>query len=302
MCWRKAVEILKLCNTPISIISPFPIFAISLFLISHNGFSILDLDILLMGILVSLFSIFGANLWNHCNDLREDIEQGKKTILTDDINMQKIGLIAAIIFYLCTIIFVFYLSIKLERPIYLFFLIWFFFTWWYSDNIFLKKVIGFRLKDHYKGELLTYSIAWPMFTLSIWLIYSVLNLAGITLALAFFFFGIGGMLLKDLKDITGDKIAGLKTFGVIFLPSQLIRYSCYSMILFYLVLFNPIAVNFLGIGIFIMVLPFGYFLKNTFVHLYRKNWALDRKDLKAIKGLGQSIYSSIIFIGLSSFF
>ena len=189
---------------------------------------------------------------------------------------------------------------ELKRPIYLFFLIWAFVTWWYSDNLILKKVIGFRLKDHYMGELITYCIAWPMFSLSIWLLYSDLNTAGITIAIAFFFFSIAGLLLKDLKDISGDKEAGLRTFGVVFLPSQLLRYSCYSMVLYYIVIFNPITLNSFGTGILVMILPFGYFLKNTFVHFYKKNWTLDMGDLKAIKGIGKSIYASIIFIGLSA--
>ncbi len=141
-----------------------------------------------------------------------------------------------------------------------------------------------------------------MYTLSIWLIYSDLNISSLIMSVAFFFFSISGLLLKDLKDISGDRIAGLKTLGVVFLPSQLIRYSCYIMILYYLVMLNPFTLKFFGMGILGMMIPFSYFLKNTFIHMYKKNWVLDAQDLKAFKCLGDSIYASVIFIGLSSFF
>lgn len=301
MCWRKTVELLRLCNTPASIISPFPLLAISLFLISRKELYIFDIPILFAGIAVSLFSNFGANLWNHCNDLKEDLAQGKKTILTQDASMQKVAIFISILLYASSILFVYFLSILLERPIYVFFLIWSLVTWWYSDNLILKKVFGFRLKDHYIGELITYATAWPIYTLCIWSVYSDLNATGIIIAVAFFFVSISGLLLKDLKDISGDREAGLRTFGVVFFPSQLIRYSCYFTMMYYLIMLNPITVNFFGTGILVIALPFVYFFKNTFFHMYRKNWTLDIGDLKALKGMSNSVYASIIFMGLSTF-
>jgi 4-hydroxybenzoate polyprenyltransferase len=301
MCWRKIVELLKLCNTPASIFSPFPFFAISLFLISRKGLSIYDLPVLFAGIVVSLLLTFPSNLWNHCNDLKEDKAAGKKTILTQDISMQKEALFIAVMLYSGAVLFTYYLSNEFKRPIYMYSLIWVLATWWYSDNLILKNVTGFRLKDHYMGELIAYSIAMPMYTLSVWLVYSNLNSTAIIITVAVFFFSISGLLLKDLKDISGDRKAGLKTFGVIFPPSQLIRYSCYLMVLYYFTMLNPLTLSFFGTGILVMMFPFVYFLKNTFIHMYKKNWAVDREDLKAIKGIGNSIFASIIFIGLSAF-
>ncbi len=300
MCWRKAFELLKLCNTPASIYSPFPLFAISLFLISRKDLSFYDLPILFAGIVVSLLLTFSSNLWNHCNDLKEDKAAGKKTILTQDISIQKTALFIAVLLYACAVLFAYYLSNEFKRPIYLYSLIWVLATWWYSDNLILKKVTGFRLKDHYMGELIAYSIAWPAYTLSVWLVYSDLNSIGIIITVAFFFFNISGLLLKDLKDISGDRKAGLKTFGVVFPPSQLMQYSCYLMALYYLVILNPLTLNLFGAGILVIALPFVYFLKNTF-HIYKKNWTLDIGDLKALKGISNSVYASVIFIGLSAF-
>ncbi len=301
MCWRETVELLKLCNTPASVVSPFPLFAVSLFLISHKEFQIFDLSILFAGIAVSLFSCFASNLWNQCNDLKEDKAQGRKTILTQDIAMQKTAIFIAILLYAVSMFLVYYLSIEFKKPIYLYFLIWVFVTWWYSDNLILKKVTGFRLKEHYMGELITYGIAWPMYTLSIWLIYSDLDSSGLIVSLAFFFFGISTLLLKDLKDISGDRKAGLKTFGAVFSPSKLIKYSCYLMMLYYFVLLNPLTLNFFGSKILVMVLPFVYFLKNTFFHMHKKHWTLDIGDLKAFKSIGNSILASVIFMGLGTF-
>ncbi len=302
MCWRKNVELLRLCNTPASIISPFPFFAISLFLISRKDLNIHDLPVLLAGIAVSLFTNFSSNLWNHCNDLKEDAAQGKKTVLTQDISMQKTAIFAAVLLYVISILSVYYISMEFKRPAFVYFLIWAIATWWYSDNLFLKKITGFRLKEHYIGELITYVVSWPMYTLGIWLIYSDLNSTGIIITIAFFFLSISVLLLKDLKDISGDKKAGLKTFGVVFSPSQLVRYSCYLMVLYYLVMLNPFILKSSGSGNLVIFLPFIYFLKNTVVHLYKKNWALDIGDLNAVKGIGISVYASVIFIGLSAFF
>lgn len=300
MCWRKTVALLKLCNTPATIYSPFPLFAISLFLISRKELSIYDLPVLFAGIVVSWLLAFSSNLWNHCNDLKEDKAGGKKTILTEDVSMQKKALFIAVLLYACSMLFVYYLSNEFKRPIYLYALICVIATWWYSDNLILKKVIGFRLKDHYLGELIAYSIAMPMSTLSIWLVYSDLNSKAILITIAVFFFSISALLLKDLKDISGDKKAGLKTFGVVFLPSQLIRYSCYFMVLYYLALLNLFTLY--SFGTLIITIPFIYFLKNTFIHMYKKDWTLELGDFQALKCIGNSIYASFIFIGLSALF
>ncbi|MFZ3167083.1 MAG: UbiA family prenyltransferase [Candidatus Methanoperedens sp.] len=299
MYWSKSVALLKLCNTPATIYSPFPLFAISLFLISHKELSIYNFPVLFAGIVVSWLLAFPSNLWNHCNDLKEDIAGGKKTILTQDISMQKKALFISVLLYVCSLLFVYYLSIEFKRPIYLYALIWVITTWWYSDNLILKKLIGFRLKDHYLGELAAYSIAMPMYTLSIWLVYSDLNLKGLLITLAVFFFSVSALLLKDLKDISGDMKAGLKTFGVVFLPSQLVRYSCYFMVLYYLAILNLITLN--SYGILVITIPFVYFLKNTFIPMYKKDWALGIGDFQALKHMGNSIYASFIFLGLSAF-
>jgi 1,4-dihydroxy-2-naphthoate octaprenyltransferase len=233
--------------------------------------------------------------------LKEDIAQGKKTILTQDPSMKKIAIFTAILLYLISIIIVYQVSLEVKRPIFIYFLIWAIATWCYSDNLIFKKLTGFRLKEHYMGELATYGIAWPMYTLSIWLIYSDITFICEIVLAAFFFFSISLLLLKDLKDISGDRKAGLMTFGVVFSPSKLIRYSCYLMIMYYFILLNPVTVNLFNNRILIMIIPFAYFLKNTFFHMFNKNWTLDMGDLNAIKSVGYSVYASVFFLGFSMF-
>lgn len=298
----KLTELLKLCNTPTTIISPIPFFAISIFLLSRHHFSQDDFVILLSGIIVTVLSNFASNLWNHCNDIREDIAQGKNTILTRDPSMQITAIYASIILYIISIAIVYKISLDVQRPVIQYFLIWAAATWCYSDNLIMKRLIGFRLKEHYIGELVTYGIAWPMFTLSTWLIYSDLNYTGEIILTGFFFFSISGLLLKDLKDISGDRKAGLKTLGVVFSPSKLIQCSCYFMLLFYFIILNPVTIIYSNAGLLILIIPFGYFLKNTFIHMHRKNWALGAEDINALRSMGYSSYASLFFLGLSPFF
>ncbi len=258
------------------------------------------LYILIIGVAISLLSSFASNLWNHTNDLKEDMAQGKKTVLTLNIVSHKTAIVLSVLLYVISTIIVLYASIKFERPIYLFFLVWAVVTWWYSDNVFLRRLFGFRLKTHYIGEIVTYGIAYPAYALTIWLIYSDLNTSGIALALAFSFLGISGVLLKDLKDISGDRKAGLKTLGVIFTPSKLLYISCIFLILYYLVILDSIILKVLSAGMLLVVIPFIWFIKNTFYQFHRKSWKLEFGDFKSIKTMLTSTYLSLIVLGIGA--
>ncbi len=255
----------------------------------------------IIGIVVSLLLSFASNLWNHSNDLKEDIAQNKKTVLTLNLVSHKTAVVLSMMLYGISSIIIYFMSIKLGKPIFPFFLVWYVITWWYSDDIFLKKIFGFRLKTHYIGEIITYGIAYPSYTISIWLIYSDLNISGIALALAFSFIGISGVLLKDLKDISGDRKAGLKTLGVIFTPSKLIYSSCVFLILYYLIIFDSVALKIFNIGMLLIIIPFIWFMKNTFYYFYKKNWKFEIKDVKSIKTMMMSTYLSMIVSGIGAF-
>jgi 4-hydroxybenzoate polyprenyltransferase len=296
--WKKSKEILKLCYTPYSIFSPIPFFAVIIFLIAQRpeDFSVFYSP-LISGISVSILSSFASNIWNHVNDLNDDYAQGKKNALTQNLISQRSAILLSLLLYSLSGFISLYISIKSGRPAYLFFLIWALITWWYSDRLFLKKIFGFRLKTHYVGEFLTYSIAYPMYTLSIWLIYSDISSAAIALALAFLSFGISVVLLKDLKDISGDRKANLRTFGVVFQPSKLFYYSCMFLLLYYIIIVLAISQDIFSGRLLLIIIPFFFFLKSTFFHFAKQEWKIGLKDNAQIKTLVISTYVSILLLG-----
>jgi 4-hydroxybenzoate polyprenyltransferase len=258
------------------------------------------LYIFIIGIVTSLLSSFASNLWNHTNDLKEDIAQGKKTVLTLNLVSKRTSVVLSMMLYGISAVIIYCMSIKLKRPVVPFFLVWLVITWWYSDDIFLKKIFRFRLKTHYIGEIITYGIAYPFYAMSIWLIYSDLNSQGIALSLAFSFLGISGVLLKDLKDISGDRKAGLRTLGVIFSPSKLLNISCIFLILYYLVILDSIALKVYNIDMLLIIIPFIWFLKNTFYYFHKKSWKLEACDFKSIKTMMISTYISLFALGIGA--
>jgi len=300
---NKLLLIANQCFIPFSIFSPIPFFCITLFLISTDlaDFSVNHLFILCLGIFASLVSSGASNFWNHTNDIEEDICNNKETILTTNAITKNEAIIISGILYLASIILISYLSFILNRPIYIFYLSWAFITWWYSDNIFLKKITGVRLKTHYFGELLTYSIAYPAYTMSIWLIFSDSISKGIVLSMAFFCFGIAAVLLKDLKDISGDRKAGLKTLGVIISPSKLIKMSCMFLILYFFIIIIATNCHVFCFNSFLIIIPFSYLIIKTYIPFKRKKWTLEVGDHKNIKAMIISTYSSLLILGVVNF-
>jgi len=300
---RKTLLIIEQSFTPFSIFAPIPFFCFLLFFISTKitEISIDKIYILFLGILISLFSSGASCFWNHTNDLEEDAKNNKKTLISENIISHNEAIKISFFLYFISILIAIYASNLLNRPIYVYFLIWAIITWWYSDNIFLKKITGIRLKTHYLGELLTYGVAYPAYTMSIWLIFSTSFMKGVVLSLIFLSFGIAVVLLKDLKDIKGDREAGLKTFGVIFPPSKLIKISCRFLIIYFLLII--IATNFriFNYNSFLIILPFLYLIKNTFIHFQCKNWIIEVGDFNNIKAMMISVYSSIFILGFVNF-
>jgi 4-hydroxybenzoate polyprenyltransferase len=302
--WKNSKAILKLCYTPYSIFSPFPFFAILIYLLAQKSvnFSSFSSSSLISGIAASMLSSFASNIWNHTNDLKDDSAQGKINALTQNIISQKAAILLSLILYIFSIIIFILISIISGRHAYLFFLVWVLITWWYSDRLFLTKIFGFRLKNHYLGEFLTYSVAYPIYTLSIWLIYSDINSAAVALAFAFLSFGISVVLIKDLKDISGDRKANLRTFGVVFPPFKLFHYSCIFLFLYYIIILLSIANDIFSGSILLIIIPFFYFIKSTFLHFTRKEWKIGLKDTTQIKTMVISTYISILLLGIGALF
>jgi 1,4-dihydroxy-2-naphthoate octaprenyltransferase len=296
--WRTISGVAELCLTPKSIFSPIPYFAIFLFLLSlKTPFNLSQLWLLAYGILLTLLAVSASNIWNHVNDLKEDLAAGKKTLLTQNQIPREPVIILSVILYAASSLLALYLSRLLQRPIYLPFLLWAALTWIYSDGMFAIHITRTRPKAHYLGELGTYIIAYPSFTLSIWLVYSNSLAQGAALATAFLFFGLSGVLLKDLKDISGDREAGLQTFGVMFAPSTLLRASCILLTLYYLTIITAATAALFNYGTLIVLLPFAYYMKGSFLHFARKHWVLSEDDYPAIRIMMTTTYASLLFFG-----
>jgi 1,4-dihydroxy-2-naphthoate octaprenyltransferase len=300
---NKFLGTIKLCFTPFSIFSPIPFFCITLFLIAYKWTEISfdNLYLLFLGIVTSLISSGASNFWNHTNDITEDLKNNKKTLLTSNIITQREAILISIFLYFSSFLMILYISLLVNRQIFIFFTIWIIITWWYSDDIFLKKITRFRLKTHYFGEIITYCFAYPIYTLSIWLIFSGSFSKGLILSLIFLFIGLAGVLLKDLKDIKGDREAGLKTLGVVFSPSKLIKTSCISLMFFFIVIFIATNQGFFNILSFLIIFPFIYLLKNTFFYFHKKKWKLEIGDGRNIKSMVFSTYLSISMLGPINF-
>lgn len=300
---KKIQSIIKLSFTPFSIFSPLPIFCITLFFISSKFYeiSLNEIYLLSLGIIITLISSGASNFWNHTNDIEEDTHNKKETFLTNGTISANEAVIISMVLYSISLIFILYASFLLNRPIYLFFIVWAIITWWYSDNLFLKKITGIRLKTHYMGEIITYCIAYPAYTMSIWLIFSDSLIIGLVLSMVFLCFGIAAVLLKDLKDIKGDREAGLKTFGVIFLPSKLVRSSCIFIIFYFFIIIFASTNSIFEITTLLVIIPFIYLIKNTYLPLHYKNWNIGIGDGNSIKAMIFSTYSSLIILGFVNF-
>lgn len=297
--------IVRLSTNPSATLFAYPLFCVTLFLIANGSLYGADFTYyypLFLSIVIALLSNFGANLWNHTNDIVEDRMKGKSNALSEGVVKRETAIITAVIFYLISLSMAFLLSKDLNRPIFHIFVVWCIITWWYSDNLVFKKIIGFRLKDHYITEFITYSIAYPTFILSIWLIFADIDLRGLSLAVIFFFYGISGVLLKDLKDISGDRDAGLMTFGVALSPSRLLYLSSILLIFYYLSIIVSSLLSILSLGSVLVVIPFLFFMVGTFGHFHKKDWKIESEDFKPIQNMMLTTYASLLLLGFGNIF
>jgi len=291
-------EIIKLCITPFCIFSPIPIFAITLFLISSNIklLSIEQIWILIVGCIASIVFTGAANFWNHVNDIEEDILNGKDTILTNGTLKKNTAISISAALYLISLIIITLISIETGRNILLYFTLWMVITWLYST-----KIIGLKFKSHYITEIITYIIAYPTFTMSIWLIFSNDMIKGLALSIIMCFLSMSGLMLKDIKDIKGDTEAGLRTLGVVFPVKTLFKSSCVFLTLYYIYIFFSIIIGIFNVLSFVVIVPFLYFFKKTIIHFILNNWNIGLKDAPNVKAMMTSVFASLLLLGVSNY-
>lgn len=291
------VELLKLFNKPKSIFAPIPVFTVSLYLIA-NDIRNPNLLSLIYALLLTYPSIWASIFWNHTNDM--EFDRGySDNILTRGILKKEHAIAISVFLYLLSLIIALSLS-SLNPLIPLFFIIWALFTWIYSDRIFFGKFFR-RLKDDWRGELLTYSIAYPCYTMSIYLIMDDELRRALAVAVPMLFLGLSGLLLKDIKDITEDREAGLRTLGVVFSPSFLLRHSSHFLILYYLSIFLFTFLGTFSPLTFILIIPFAVFLWKSYFHFSKKSWRIEEGDLPAVQIMSFTTFSSLPLWGLANF-
>ncbi len=287
--YSKLSLIIKYGFTPFTIFSPIPIFCIVLFCVAYDfdEIGLYELYIFGIGLIITLISSSAANFWNHTNDLKEDLLNKKGTFLTSGAMLQKEAVIISIILYLASFCFVLYASFLTERPVYLYFIVWVIATWLYSDGIFITKLTKFRPKTHYVGEIATYCIAFPAYTMSIWLIFSDSLKTGIILSMIFLCYGFAEVFIKDLKDIKGDKKAGLKTLGVVFSRKTLIKASCVFLLLYFIIIISESIGGIFDIRTLFIIVPFIYLIINTV-------------NNNSTKVINNSVYLSLVIICITN--
>lgn len=276
-------ELLHLSATPPSILYPYPVLALLVF--SFSGAT--DILLLFKTIIISFIFSAGINLWNHVNDIEEDIQAGRKTILAKNKRIRKTTVFLSTILYLTTFVLT-YLWLKDKLGLLAFVLVAFV-TWIYSDKICLGKIIP-RWKNHYLTEVLTYIIAIPFFTLLLWSLITKISIESIALSVTLTFFMLSVTFLKDIKDSSGDRMANLKTLGVVFSPSTLLKASIILIGFYYASVFLFSVYDLLcrlcvvtilaSVG---LIYSLNYFVKN--------GWYI---DLSAVKPIKLFIYSNIV--------
>jgi len=279
----KLIKLIKLSSTPVSIIYPYPFLALLAFSLSGS----FDIILLIKAILLSFLFCAGINLWNHVNDIEEDKIAGKRNILIENPEMRRIVLTIAPLLYLIS----FLLSSLwvVDKKGVIAFVAVAFVTWIYSDKIILGRKIR-RWKENYITEVLTYIVAIPSFTLLLWTLFAPVSLKSFAFSMVIMFFMLSGTFLKDIKDITGDKLAGLKTLGVVFSPETLLKISLLLLSFYYtsISIFSlfgvfPLFCIFSTLSSVGLIYTLGYFFNNR--------WTITLESIKPIKIM---IYSNLL--------
>jgi len=284
----KVKEVIALSATPPSIIYPFPILAMLAFSLSET----LNIASLLKAIVLSSVFQAGINLWNHLNDVETDIIAGKRNILTDDKEIRKSVLIISPMLYLISLIMAIFWTVD-KSGIYAFVAVALV-TWIYSDKMFFGKIFR-RWKDQYITEVLTYIIAIPAFTTLLWTLFTNLSIKSVAFSTIMMFYMLSGTFLKDIKDITGDKLAGLRTLGVVFSPESLLKSSILLLVLYYI---SISIFSFLGIlshKSIVSIAP-SVGLIYTIYHFTSTEWNITLRSLGPVKIMIYSTLASLIIL------
>lgn len=178
---------------------------------------------LLKLLLSSIFIMLSISAAGSCDaffDRNEDLLCGMSVWMRNPYLAKEISdsdiLRGTITLYVQSIVFSFVLACWLNPNILLFAAISAMLSWIYSDNLFAKRIIRFRLKDHYILEVLGLGIGYFFLFLACWLIF--LPFMGYTLPIGFLVStqNIARIVEKDIVQMPKDDLAGNRTFPVVY--------------------------------------------------------------------------------------
>jgi len=234
------------------------------------------------------------NLWNHVNDVEEDMLAGKRNVFTDSPGVRRAG--AALAFLLYSISFTVLYVFSKDRLAVLAFGVVCFVTWIYSDRTFFGRFFR-RWKDYYVTEVLTYVISAPLYTIAVWSLFSRIDARAIATAAFMTPFALSGTFLKDIKDTTGDEMAGLKTLAVVFSPSTLLRISVALLWIYYIEVLVFSVLGIIPAFSILALLAFPGLIYSTFCFV-RNNWEISLKIAGAVKVMVYTNLLSLLLIAL----
>ncbi len=284
------LRLIKLGATPPSIIYPYPFIPFLAFAISKGNI----IDFLISLAFVSTY-FSAVNLWNHINDVEEDVKAGRKEFkILLEIRFK------AIVFVLMLYLIAFLIVILKTNSIIavILYIIISFITWLYSDKIFIGRFIK-RFKEHYVTEVLTYIVVVPLFSIVLWCFFSNIDLKCLEFTAITTVLSLSIVVLKDIKDISADLSAGYKTLAVVFSPQTLLKVSFALNFLYYILILvlSVFSVRMIIIGL----IPFPVFLY-LLLNLSKRDWMIDKYSANLIKAYVYSYLASIALVCIGAFY
>jgi len=274
----KIFKIFKYSVKPFTILFPIPLvpFIVGLYAGGFKG--------ALSTIILTFLFYPAVNLWNHINDAEEDVAAGKDNPFTEK-GERILGLL--LVSFLYPISFFHVLVTSKSFGVFLFFIAALM-TFLYSDNMITKL----RLKKHYVTELLTYILTVPSFLLALYDVVRPIDSNALILTLALTFLLLSTVVLKDFKDISEDRVAGLKTLAIVYSPQTLLKIFFFLLLGYFFMLFVISVI--ISPKYLITLLPLVGILYSA-REFIRENWEV---SLKIVKSINVAIISGILSLTL----
>ncbi len=284
-------SVLRVGAIPPSFVYPFPI--ASFVAVAISGASIEEF---VLSYIFCFLSFTASNLWNHVNDLEDDLRAGRSEakILAENFHT---ALTVSVSFYMFSaVVFVLFSKVLSLFPLLVLCII---LNWMYSDKMLLGRIIR-RLKEHYVTELLTYVLLIPSFFLVFWTFFNELSKSGLAFSFVMSVYYISAIFLKDLKDISSDEKAGYRTLAVVFDPRTLLKTSIVINILG-----SILILIFSVVGIFpeLCALSSAPILLVLYITLglWKKGWRLSKDLIPLLKLYPYTYLASILLLGFTAF-